>query len=367
MRIAYLLEIDLHNPSGVLLKLVGQADRWKEMGNEVKFFSIPSNEGKTLRSLPRDLLVKNIDAEIFTNPFSKLFKGSFRNYINKILVAKVLRNSIIKYKPDIIYYRQGMWFPGLSFILRNHRSIMEINTNDLEEIRHEEWLRQKLYIFGRQKIIKNVNGIVAVTEELGNLYSHFNKPITVVSNGYSFDDLPPLNYKNKNTKPQIVFVGSPGMTWHGTDKIVKIARHFPDFSFHIVGPKLDTIPAHNVIQHGYLNRQDLFQLYTKMNIGIGSLAMHRINMHEGSPLKVREYCAFGLPVIVGYKDTDLDGQNFVLNIGNYELNVDDNIDKIRHFILEWYDKKLDRKDIEPIISYKYKEEMRLKFFKSFIN
>src|SRR5690606_35583904 len=99
---------------------------------------------------------------------------------------------------------------------------------------------------------------------------------------------------------------------------------------------------------------------------IGSLAMHRNSMLEACPLKVREYCAFGLPVILGYRDTDLEGQDFVLNIGNYESNVEDNIEEIRQFVIKWHNKVVNHTITEPILSYKYKEEKRLRFFESII-
>jgi len=38
--------------------------------------------------------------------------------------------------------------------------------------------------------------------------------------------------------------------------------------------------------------------------------MHRISLKEGSTLKLREYCAIGLPFIYAYNDDDFD-DNFI--------------------------------------------------------
>lgn len=363
MKIAYLLETDLTIQSGILFKLNGQTEYWKKNGHSVKFFSIPSVHEKG--PLPTKPLIK-VETEAFSHPTAKLFKGSLKNYLNKILVSKRLQRAINKYNPDLIYYRQGIWFPGLIPILKRRKTVMEINTNDLEEIKHESWLRRRIYLYGRNKIINNISGIVAISNELADSYTVFNKPISVVSNGYDYTDLPNIE-KKENPNPEIIFVGSSGMPWHGLDKIKRMAEYLPNYIFHIVGSPNFYYSGNNIIQHGYLQKDELFKLYKKVNIGIGSLAMHRNNMNEGSTLKVREYCAFGLPIILGYKDIDLEGQSFVLNIGNHENNVDDNIELIDQFIQKWHNKIIDRKMTEPIISYRYKEETRLKFFESIVN
>ena len=108
----------------------------------------------------------------------------------------------------------------------------------------------------------------------------------------------------------------------------------------------------------------LGELYKKMDIAIGTLALHRKKMEEASPLKVREYVAYGLPVIIGYIDIDLNNEEFILNIGNYEENVVESIDAIVKFIESWKNKVIDL-DISRIDMNK-KEKQRLKFFSGFV-
>jgi len=45
------------------------------------------------------------------------------------------------------------------------------------------------------------------------------------------------------------------------------------------------------------------------HMGIGSLAMHRIGLDDGSTIKLREYCAVGLPFVFAYNDKDF-GNDF---------------------------------------------------------
>jgi hypothetical protein len=85
-------------------------------------------------------------------------------------------------------------------------------------------------------------------------------------------------------------------------------------------------------------------------------------MQEASPLKTREYLAYGIPVIGGYEDTDLDDAECYLRIGNTEDNVDTEVSRIRRFVQQWRGRALDRSEIETKISSRVKELARLAFF-----
>src|SRR5690606_30391945 len=57
-----------------------------------------------------------------------------------------------------------------------------------------------------------------------------------------------------------------------------------------------------IIIHGTLSKDEYFKVVSKCDVGLGSLAMFRQNLKEGSTLKVREMLAMGLPVFSGHKD-----------------------------------------------------------------
>ncbi len=77
------------------------------------------------------------------------------------------------------------------------------------------------------------------------------------------------------------------------------------------------------IFHGFLDRAGVMDVLMKTDVACGSLALHRNNMQEASPLKVREALAYGIPVLLGYKDTDLSNlqSEYILQIPNTEDNV----------------------------------------------
>ena len=352
MRIAYILEWDISCDSGVFNKVLSQAKVWISKGHNVKIYAITPNK-------------RNDKLEDYIQQYSnnlKFMNSSLKTYINKILSIKKVEKDLNIFSPDIVYIRQPIWYPGIDKFLLKFNSIMELNTNDLNEIKLLPKIKQYIYLYGREKIINSVKGFVSVSYEIEKLYKKYNKPIITIANGYDISQIPKFE-KNMNKRKQIIFVGSPNQEWHGVEKIIYLAKMLKEFDFHIVGPILN-LPEKidNIKLHGYLSKKELFELYKKMDVGIGTLSLYKNNMQEASPLKVREYIAFRLPVILGYKDTDLEGKGYVLNIGNYENNVIDNIDKIRKFIN--ISDKLYEKISPEIISYENKEKKRLEFFKS---
>jgi hypothetical protein len=220
-----------------------------------------------------------------------------------------------------------------------------------------------VYLFGRTRILNEVDGLVAVSEEISNSYKSTGKPIVNISNGYALQD---MRRKVNENSVELIMVGTPDQSWHGVDKLLALANHFTNWKIHLVGPKNLDLPG-NVIQHGPLDKSELHRLYMQSNIGLGSLALHRKNMMEASPLKTREYANYGLPMIIGYQDSDLYDQSFILNIGNYEANVSDNLCQIAEFVDQWKTTVVGKAEIEPLIGITSKEASRLDFFREIIS
>lgn len=358
MRIVYFTEWDAFNYSGVLSKIEGQTEVWKNLGHEVFILLISTTE--------KESSVPVIESKVFSNKYLQVLpNGFFKTYLNKIMCIKSIHKEIKRISPDLIYYRQAIWYPDLCSLFSKYPTVMELNTDDVSEIRLFGKFKSLVYLCGRNKILKKISAFVAVSHEIGNLYSVYNKPVKVIANGFNFSNVPHVRKENCS-RAQVLFVGSPNQDWHGIDKIIIMAKLLPEFDFHLVGPDTTEVSSGNLFQHGYLNKNDLYKLYLKIDIGIGSLALHRKKMNEASPLKVREYAAFGIPVIAGYKDTDLEGQPFLLNIGNHEKNVEESIPQIKKFIEFWKGKSIDRKLAEGLLSFKNKEKERLEYFSGII-
>jgi len=365
MKIAYILDDDISQETGIVKKIKSKITIWQDLGHDVKVFS--------LRSKSCDSVISNsVIISQFTNQ-SNLFQKFYRQFKN----SKILEKHLAIFQPDIIYIRYMKYYPNLVKVLKKHAPyIVEINSNDVEE---EKLNRKIVYFYNiltRGYFLRNATAFLSVSKELAkhSNFSKYMKPTLTIGNGFDFTSV--KKYKKEYNDPlEFIFIGTPGQVWHGIDKIIFLAQELPEYSFHIVGPSAEEIDMYcekkpeNVIIHGYCDQEYVENLILKSDIGISTLALHRKNMNEASPLKSRQYLAHGLPIIVGYEDTDIpDNMHFILNIGNYEQNVFDSIGKIKKFISQI-------KNISPntiveeskqYLDQANKEKLRLKFFKEVV-
>ncbi len=92
-------------------------------------------------------------------------------------------------------------------------------------------------------------------------------------------------------------------------------------------------------------------------------------MREASVWKIREALAYGLPVIIAYRDTDLNEVDLdtILRIPNTENNVVENAETIRKFAYGMMGRRVDINSVAPYLDQKQKEITRLEFFQQILN
>ena len=352
MKIAYLFHLNKLN-DGVYKKIVSQLVFWEAEGHSVKAFHVT-----------RDDPLAQEQWYIFK------YTPHINGLVSRLNAWDKAVKNVLVWKPDIVYYRYDVYYPALRQLMKNIPTIVEINTNDVKEYFLGS-IKRGLYNFiTRGCIFSNASGIVFVTHELSLLQSFckYNKKFIVIGNGIDLNLFEPLSPTN-NKFPRMVFIGSPNQQWHGVDKIVKLADMQPSWLFDLIGfteSDLGIRLPKNIICRGYLEQSEYKKVLAKADVAIGTLALHRNGMNEGSPLKVREYLAFGLPVIIGYQDTDFPVKSeFILQLPNCEANVDENIELIKSFVYKWMGKRVARNQIYHL-DLKVKERKRLEFMEEVI-
>lgn len=286
------------------------------------------------------------------------------------LKSHQLRSELKAFRPDVVYMRQMLWFPGLIGAIKDFCVVQEVNSDIESELRLLPGLsgaiKLGLYKLTRAAVDGVMSGGVFVTHELAEKFVSSGRFGRVISNGYIFESYSPPFRERSWSRPRLIFVGSPGQPWHGVDKVKRMAELLPEFDFHLVVPGLIIKGLSNLVCHGRMVGQQLVDLYRNVDVSIGSLALHRNNMDEACPLKCREYAANGLPIVAGYRDTDLSGSSFYLELNNCESNVEDSIDKIRSFVINSIDRSFPYSEaIERLDAIK-KERERLNFFNEVI-
>ena len=359
MRIAY---VTIHvapeiMQGGVGKKIKNQTGIWREHGHEVSIFSLTPAE----ISFPGEhQFIFEARINIFTRE------------INRASALKRMLASIQLYKPDIIYLRYGLYSYPLHYIFKIAPVVLETNSND-----KVEYVSRGKFFYWMNRLTRNltfasVSGFIPPTRELIRAFpAKYNRPHVVISNGIDLSSaelLPPT----KNVNPVITLVASPGMNWHGVDKLIRFAETCPDITVNIAGYSADDVetpvPA-NVHLHGFLNRTQLREIYLTTDVACGTLALHRKDMDEACTLKVREALAYGLPVIIAYHDTDLSEVTLdtILKIPNTENNVIENYERIRKFAYDMLGRRVDVEKVYPYFDQRKKEQSRLAFFQRILD
>jgi len=354
VKIAYIIEEDVSYESGVLKKLAAQMQAWLGEGHQVKFFALSPKLG-VWSGL-------NIAGEVILSPIV---------LTNQIRAVKLVK-PIESWQPDIVYMRLGLYNPSWIKIAASFPIVIEVNSDDLSERKashnYHSWLYHRLT---RNIFFRKVGGMVFVTHELADKFNQYTQPKIVISNGIDLTQYYPLPAPS-NSNPRLVFSATNQSVWHGIDKVYQMAEHFRDWQFDLIG-NLDLPPEYainnlpNIKLYGRLARDQYESLMAAADIGIGSLSLHHNNMQEACVLKVREYLAYGIPTIIGYRDTDfLTSAPFLLQIPNTPDSIQKSLIEIKSFVEQWKGKRLDRNKINHLDA-RSKEKQRLGFFEQILN
>jgi glycosyltransferase involved in cell wall biosynthesis len=359
MRIAYVavhLEKKLMT-GGVGAKIKTQVRLWRENGHDVRLFLLT----------PDGIEIPGASIFRFSSPVKLPFLKFAAKEFSRFIELSRLVESVRAFNPDVIYLRYGLFALPLQKLFDVAPVVVELNSNDVDEYRS-----RGAFFFQANRLTRGITlgraaGWVVTSHEIGSLPVNqgFKNPRCVIANGIDFDAFTPLPAP-KNDRPVIAFVGTPGYRWHGVDKLHDLALACADIKFDVIGYQADdqaSKPA-NIVFHGFLGRDDYMKILAGADVSCGSLALHRNNMQEASPLKVRESLAYGVPMILPFMDTDLHDldADFLLRLPNTEDNVRSNADAIREFAHRMRGRRVDRAVIFPRLDQRRKEQARLAFF-----
>lgn len=392
MKILYLLYFSLESTKflGVKKKIIGQANAFKSLGHNVEVGYCDNN--KLIIISERD------KKEIKCN------KGidNYRKSIYKLLKEK---KKEIDY--DIIYIR----FPGsvdyylykTAKLLKKHniKFVLELPTYPIDkEIENEmkNFLERREYfsffktscshcmhnIF-KNKIFKEDIKIVTYMpyEKIWNIDT------IVIDNGINIDKNKIKKDISMETKDFNMLIVANMDKWHGIDRVIygmkRYIEKFPQNSRNVKVIVVGDGPAREKLERltnkekmkqyisfvGIQDGEKLERLYQNATIAIGSLGLHRIGIEEGSTLKIKEYCAKGIPFVLGYKEREINSEfKFALQIPANEEPLDveqcikfyDNISALNYreemyeFAKRKYDWKIQMKKVlERIIERKNKK------------
>lgn len=370
MKIAYIVPENISIHSGLNYKINSQVSEWAKEDNDV--FLVKLAERTVTDYKGNIIYMEHIKESPFPSRIG-VFHDNHNSYKFALTALKII-------KPNLTYSRY--LFPSFNTNqIKKHSKtlIVEINADDVSEYNQKNVITGMFNRIFRSRFLVTVDGFIFVTNEIrkSNNFKFNNKSSIVIANGVDTKDFDFIETTN-NDVPNLVFVGSPNQSWHGIDKIEQLAKILPDSIIHIIGPsKLEcesqwSMSPKNVIFHGYLTNHKTNIIVKNSDIGIGTLSLYRKGMNEACPLKVRQYLAFGIPVIAAYQDTDLsDKEEFFLKLPNNNNELNDYKEDIINFVNKAFNNKnlrLNARNFATMnLCNKKKELIRLNFFMKLSN
>jgi hypothetical protein len=355
VRIAYLISWRGGEVTGPFKKMASQADAWSRLGHEVTLFVTTSPEAYDAWSrLPSAAVIEIAGAGALAG-----IRARRRTY-----------RELGRWRPDVVYLRHGVFAPGLGRLVRQHPTVLEINADEVAIARQTSRLKGTWTALTRPMVLKHAVGAVFMSQSLATDpgLQRYGFQRLVLPNGIDLAAAPEVP-STSGGEPRLVLLGHPHSPWHGADKLVALARRHPTWSIDVIGPVAADLgpapPPSNITIYPQLPTERYLPLLAQADVGIGTLAMHRIGVDENPALKVREYLALGLAVIIGCRDPDfVDRPEFLLELPNTETNLDDHDQQITEFVTAWRGRRVGRRAVAHL-DINLKEAERLAFLQRF--
>lgn len=171
-------------------------------------------------------------------------------------------------------------------------------------------------------------------------------PAISISNGIDLEGIPRKKVSDKKEKINLVAMASMNF-WHGFDRVLEgLYQYYQNqpiyrIEFYMIGKGPESDRYHYLVEKYKLNQyvhemgiindqKRLKEIFDDMDIAIGSVGMHRARYKVASPIKSAEYCARGIPFVIGYNDISFDEKfEYILKVDQSEDAI--NIDEILKF------------------------------------
>lgn len=277
---------------------------------------------------------------------------NYNNYIKQLYTK--IDSELSKEEFDLILFRYPLankYLVKLSERFKN-KIVFEHNTIEPSEIASGGLINKETrLIYNYEKkyapvVLRNAKAIIGVTHEITDYETRrSDKRIkgATITNGVASDKIvlrTPSCFNGKELK-LLMLCGSV-VNWHGEDIIMKAIADYQgdcNVSFYILGDVSDSSKklaydlgieskVHFIPQ---LKWKELDEMFDKVHVGIGTMALFRKGLKQATPLKVREYMLRGLPFIINYDDPDLIENPAMKNYYYQTQQENISIEEIIHF------------------------------------
>ena len=343
MRNIYILHVGnylLDPHSGVAQKSFALADAMRRTGRSVRLVAI--SERPIPQVLPQFL-------DVYSTPKSNYWQEADR-FLSSLksddvvlfrypFASKDLLNLVEKFGRQIIFEHNTIEHAEMLLLQRAHFNRQPFSLRP-SYVRYA----LKTLVFNSTEesdlgadILQKVRGGVCVSHEIMRYEcSRFSQYQTaVIANGASVEAASSVIVPAIKDELRLVMLVGSDAVWHGYERLMRSLRKTvlskrirlllvgmdrpSDFSW-------PTDIQHTVEWTGRKSKSEVAEILKTCHVAVGTLALYKKSMTEASPLKVRECLLMGLPVLLGYNDTDVSADNrfgpYVFQVSNDDAQID---------------------------------------------
>ena len=354
--------------TGVSKKVYGQIAAFEDLGYSVVFIHRDDN-GYWLANSDKNLI--RVSAKL--TPYNYRIKDEIAGY----LCQYFLQNGF----PCFTYVRGTRLFKHCRQLLKTVKEnggniVVEIPTVT-KLITHKvprDFIAEVIDRIAMTRLRNEIDGIVVMSHDK----KLFGIPTIKIDNGIDVSRVKPLRPK-PHQGVHLLGVAMMQM-WHGYERVIEGLHQYyatetnpEEIYLDLVGegpetPKYKELTDQyglqdKVLFHGVLHGDELDKIYNECDIGIGSFGMYKLSITEGSILKLKEYCAKGIPFIYACHEDTLDpSPHFCRLYANNETSIDirdvlsfyhgleGNLDKVRQEMKLYAEEKLSwKKEMAHVI------------------
>lgn len=311
--------MDMSEPDGYVRKIYGQVAALGAAGVDMDIMSLSGSSTVILRAGARSCSSARV-------------VGTFRPFIggNRIALFRCALQYLDANRPSFVYIRYPITDPLLiMFLVQTCRRLpstiifFELPTYPYDHIpENHEGVRRRL-VMGSDRICRRflkhlVHRIVGL-DCTGPIYG---VEVVTIQNGVDVERFPAVRAGRRLESTLHVIGVANLMDYHGFDRVVAGLRRQlvrideGRIELHFVGPNTTAMEKMkrkvlegglktSVFFHGAKTGAELDELFDRCHIAVGTLGWHRVNVHQTSNLKSREYMARGIPYVYSGLDVSV--------------------------------------------------------------
>ncbi|MDP2388221.1 MAG: hypothetical protein Q8M29_17740 [Bacteroidota bacterium] len=313
---------------GVFAKITATIDALQNSGAQVHGLIVSSDKQSEVKHGSIDIIGFSKNKKTIFQEIESFINANYQEcpliYFRYPLADKYLLEFVKKYGSRIVFEHNTIEENELQLYFKYYKlkdflyNLRHFNFSDLL-MNYRLLLNERKY---GSKVLHLTKAGIGVTAEIseyenkraGKMYCN-----QVIGNAVLSNLTPKIknNIEKIENKLTCIFIAGHANNWHGIDRAicgiknykgkVKIRIIYVGTILHTVKEMVKSLDLAGSIDFvGICDREQIEQLILKSDIGISTLALHRIPLVQGSVLKTREYLLHGLPILIGYEDQEVE-------------------------------------------------------------